>query len=60
MSGEGGPNMHHSAAQTCDEHLAGQRDLSSDQPRIKHHSVIPAPLHHQNSVGTCGVPSVAQ
>ena len=46
--------------QTRHKRLAGQRVLGSDGPRIKGHSVIPAPPHHQNSVGTCRVPRVAQ
>ena len=41
--------------QTCHWRHAGQRVLSSDRPRIKGHSVLPAPLHYQNSVGTCCV-----
>ena len=31
-----------------------------NRPRIKGLSVIPAPLQHQNSVGTCCVQCVAQ
>ena len=46
--------------QTCHSRLAGKPVLSRNRPRTRGHSVIPAPLHHQNSVGTRCVQRVAQ
>ena len=48
------------ARQTCHEHLAGKLVLIGNRPRTQGPSVIPAPQHHQNSVGTCCVECVAQ
>ena len=42
-----------SCNQTCHQRLAGKLVLNG-------HSVIPAPPHHRNSVGTCCVQRVAQ
>ena len=46
--------------QTCHWRPAGRLVLGRNPPRIRGHSVIPAPPHHQNSVGTCCVQRVAQ
>ena len=46
--------------QPCHSRPAGELVLSRSWPRTKGHSVIPAPLHHQNSVGTCRVQRVTQ
>ena len=55
---DGYPSTHCAIyAEAC---LLGKLVLSRNWPRTKGHSVIRAPPHHQNSVGTCCVQCVAQ